>query len=300
MDTADQGTQMSSSSHEISPERTSPSSSPSKSQMLQLQTNLKTIKPTAANCQPRFLGLPLEIRNIIYEMCLCIKGCIIPYKDASQPDCCLKFLFAMPSPSLAILSTNKQIREEALHILFGKNWFHITPHGNCLRTAIYKDDLIYHPTNTNGDLGTPCTEKHQVPEFWRTYGRYMKQIVMNISIDHDRPLFVEPPPNRKNLGHHENKNCVRAAFAGLAMNWQEMVDYLQYCTNVNRVWIEVGTLTHIHSPCRLRAVRRLFRHHLVMPNPHVNCSITGTEESEEEEAIVDEWRARESERWQDL
>lgn len=55
---------------------------------------------------------------MIYELCLCIDGCIVPYKEkihikhGGDTD---------KKPTVALLVINKQIRGEALPLLFGKN-----------------------------------------------------------------------------------------------------------------------------------------------------------------------------------
>ena len=65
----------------------------------------------------RFVDLPREIRNQIYEYFLVVKGEImvlneiyhVPNKQRAQP------------PSLVLTAVSKLIRAEALEVLYGKN-----------------------------------------------------------------------------------------------------------------------------------------------------------------------------------
>lgn len=68
----------------------------------------------------RFLSLPGEIRNMIYEAWLVMPSPIPIYYGESHGE---KFLTPPPRPCVALLCANKQIRYEAGSILYMDNTF---------------------------------------------------------------------------------------------------------------------------------------------------------------------------------
>jgi len=65
--------------------------------------------------------LPLEIRVMIYEACLCVEGSLVPY-----PDPLMLYRRRARPPGLALLGTSQAIRHEGLPIFFAKNTWGIT------------------------------------------------------------------------------------------------------------------------------------------------------------------------------
>lgn len=70
----------------------------------------------------RFLSLPGEIRNMIYEAWLVMPSPIPIYYGESHGE---KFLTPPPRPCVALLCANKQIRYEAGSILYMDNTFEL-------------------------------------------------------------------------------------------------------------------------------------------------------------------------------
>ncbi|KAL8751380.1 MAG: hypothetical protein Q9184_006088 [Pyrenodesmia sp. 2 TL-2023] len=70
-----------------------------------------------------FMGLPPEVRLMIYDYCLIVKGRITPYP--SEADQARKTTSSSDKkakkPAVALLQVNRQIREEAQPSLYGKN-----------------------------------------------------------------------------------------------------------------------------------------------------------------------------------
>lgn len=89
-----------------------------------LSTTTPSLPPTTAP-RPTFLGLPREVRDMILELCLCVSGYITPYAEEN-------FIRhdggATRTPAVAVLVVNKQVRNEALPILYGKNKWRMTGH----------------------------------------------------------------------------------------------------------------------------------------------------------------------------
>lgn len=66
--------------------------------------------------------LPAEMRKKIYELCLCVDKEVIPYAEVYKDD----YIYKGPVPAVALLAVNKNIRNEALHVLFNCNIWRIT------------------------------------------------------------------------------------------------------------------------------------------------------------------------------
>lgn len=83
------------------------------------------MSPLISETSP-FLRLPRELRDIIYKYALSSPYKFIPYIElvSTHP---LSLEQRTNPPSLGLLSTNKQIRDESLPILFGCNTWSV-PH----------------------------------------------------------------------------------------------------------------------------------------------------------------------------
>lgn len=68
------------------------------------------------------MGFPREVREMVYELVLCVDGVLAAYKESYTVD----NDYEGPLPTVALLATNKQIRSETLPVLFGKNTWRIT------------------------------------------------------------------------------------------------------------------------------------------------------------------------------
>ena len=73
----------------------------------------------------RFLDIPLEIRNIVYEYCLIVPGEIVPYPssweaifEAMNTQC--------EKPTVALLQASHQVRDESRGFLYGKNLWRLS------------------------------------------------------------------------------------------------------------------------------------------------------------------------------
>ncbi|KAI4266610.1 MAG: hypothetical protein LQ337_008730 [Flavoplaca oasis] len=73
----------------------------------------------------RFLDLPLEIRNIVYEYCLVVPGEIVPHPSSWEA-----IFEAMDTqcekPTVALLQVSRQGRDESRPFLYGKNLWRLS------------------------------------------------------------------------------------------------------------------------------------------------------------------------------
>ncbi|KAL8834390.1 MAG: hypothetical protein Q9176_007527 [Flavoplaca citrina] len=73
----------------------------------------------------RFLDLPLEIRNIVYEYCLVVPGEIVPYPSSAEA-----IFEAMNTqcekPTVALLQVSRQVGDESRGFLYGKNLWRLS------------------------------------------------------------------------------------------------------------------------------------------------------------------------------
>ncbi len=78
--------------------------------------------------KPTFLGLPREVRDMIYEYCL-----VVNYELNPHPTDYEQYEMQRPlprKPDVALLKTNKQIHDEAAIVLYGKNIWRVSHQSN--------------------------------------------------------------------------------------------------------------------------------------------------------------------------
>jgi len=86
-------------------------------------TQRKRPKAEAAKKVINFLELPREIRDMIFDLAMCVDGVLVPYREKDDHH----FLDnGGPPPSLALLRVNKQIREQARMCMLRVNTWRIT------------------------------------------------------------------------------------------------------------------------------------------------------------------------------
>jgi len=83
--------------------------------------------------------LPRELRDQIYEYCLCVEGDIVPFPALYEGQCNLPYgvdpsdkWFQSESkarPSIALLLVNKRVGNEAAEVLYGKNTWRMSHSG---------------------------------------------------------------------------------------------------------------------------------------------------------------------------
>lgn len=235
---------------------------------------IRTSKPTISN----FEKFPREIREMIYELCLCVDGILTPYPDCSMADYRPKV--KERTPEAALLALNKQIRDEAIPILFGKNIWRITA------------NEVYLTENDASSL-----ENGEVDTLWHRYGSHMQKV----DLGYTRTPY--PPEHlRCTINHaHEEFPNDRSARTGiihdqakvyLESSWVAVAEALSCCPNIRSLNIDIGDLYCLVGCCRTNIVRSLFDPmFLGTVKAGVEVSVSGIF-NEEERGYVVAWRTR--------
>lgn len=109
-----------------------------------------------------FLGLPAELRNLIYELLLCVDGPIHPSKKAPSTagKKTLRDEIQNDNSALCLLAVNKQIRDEAVGIFYAAPLVFYFPtqfHAfiqdlTSLRRSVIKDVTIHYDNTKRGGI----------------------------------------------------------------------------------------------------------------------------------------------------
>lgn len=167
-----------------------------------------------------FEKLPREIRDMIYELCLCVDGAIQPYPEWAETN--YKMRIEGPRPEVALLALNKRIRDEALDILFGKNEWRITAEN----VNLAEDNA------SRLEDGEPDT-------LWHRYGSRIQKVDLKYSY-HAKATEKElhPPgklsPDGTAVGRYRwvDPSC-RSVPMELDSPWMAMTNTMDCCPNMN-------------------------------------------------------------------
>lgn len=228
-----------------------------------------------------FEKLPREIRDMIYELCLCVDGIIVPYPEWNATN-------YMPrvkgrKPEVALLALNKWIRDEALPILFGKNTWRITAkivnlagdHASRLR---------------NGYLDT----------LWDRYGSRIQKVDLKYtraqhslnSFEMNLYLAHESSPSGTLEDRNERADIIHDYVTkDLKFAWVIITRVLAFCPNIKSVHIDVGDLYCPIGCCRTNIVQKLFTKpgYMAEVRAGVAVSVSGIFDKEERGYVV-AWR----------
>ncbi|KAI4265491.1 MAG: hypothetical protein L6R38_009384 [Xanthoria sp. 2 TBL-2021] len=104
---------------------------------------MSSYAPQAGPAFFRFLDVPPEIRNIVYEYCLVIPGEIVPYPSDFERQSEMMTI-KYETPTVALLQVNHQIRDEARVYLYGHNLWRLScQSGPPLPTAVWDANLPF-------------------------------------------------------------------------------------------------------------------------------------------------------------
>ena len=81
------------------------------------------------------MGFAREVRDMVHEFSLCMDGILAPHREKHKID----GDYDGPPPTVALLATNKQVRDEALPILFSKNTRRISSKATTLSERCFCD-----------------------------------------------------------------------------------------------------------------------------------------------------------------
>lgn len=238
---------------------------------------------TSKSTMSAFEKLPREIRDIIYELCLCVDEILAPYPD--WPTSGYEPRLNQRKPEAALLALNKQIRAEALPILFGTNTW---------RIAAGEVDLAKDKTSSLGIGGADT--------LWDRYGSYIRKVDVKYTrtqylpgVFNDIIRFAHKLSSNATLNHQ----LARAKFihdsvtGSLDIAWATIADALCCCPNIESLHIDTGDLYCAYGCCRTSILQRLFveSEHIAVVKAHVKVSVSGLMDEEERGYIV-AWRTR--------
>lgn len=172
---------------------------------------------------PNFMDLPREIRDIVYEKALCVKGSLAPYKEGYHvPDD-----YDGPAPALTILATSKQIRDEALPVLYGKNTWRVTS------GAPYPPSLNYNTMVRSQTI-------------FLKFGHLIRKVVIDYSFQEsssqDRTWDVEDAHQHGTTQEQRLDILHEAAIDGLTASWDEKNHCLSGMDNLTSIAINIKNL----------------------------------------------------------
>lgn len=193
-----------------------------------------------------FMRLPREVRDMIYEEALCVDGAIAPYKESYKVD----GDHEGPLPTIALLSTCKQIRNEALPVLFGKNTWRVSVKAKetCLCCMKPDEDVSLH---------------NCYPEsIWDHFNHLFRKIRLDYHFqegDHDRAAFVTWVNERSSANTpHERMHLLHDNFAEhLSHGWLDKTLMILYM-DLTCITVNVQNLYCPFGCCRTDVVERLF------------------------------------------
>ena len=222
-----------------------------------------------------FEKFPREIRDVIYELCLCVHGNLVPYPEPSKPDC--EDDLKGPKPAVALLALNKQIRAEALPILFSKNIWRITGEKIGLDNSGPSDEMA-------------------ADTLWQRHGSHIKHVVLkytfseadaeaiklDIRIGRRHPsLFLSVEMDDIDLG----------VLVDLRKSWMVMKEALSFCSNLKSLSVDFFDLWYPAGYFYTDIVLKLLTGCMATVKAEVDMIIYGILNDDEQDA-VEEWRGR--------
>lgn len=238
-----------------------------------------------------FLGLPREIRDMIYENALCIDGVLAPYKEHWK----VKGDYDGPPPTVALFVVNKQIQSEAAPILIGKNTWRIT--------SVIPDYIVDARRTESGV---------EYMDFFERYGEFFRNVTLNYDyqantvLDHhvrpeDRMEMVEDVHEKIRASRQDRMvNLHDYALEDLRADWEGLNDVLQTLTNLASIAINIENLYCPFGCCRLEVVEQLLTEYLLetrsvepaflaLSASHI--AVVGAK-NQEERALIEDCRKR--------
>jgi len=230
-----------------------------------------------------FEKFPREIRDMIYGLCLCVDGILIPYPESLDTE--EERTAKGHKPVVALLTLNKQIRDEALPILFGKNTWSIP----AKEVDLAEDDAS-------------SLDNEKVDTLWYRYGSHIQKVDLKYA------RTQHPPESFKDIMYYAHElspgdtledRSVRAdtihdhVRIDLKSGWVVIADALECCPNIESLHIDTEDLYCPFGCCRTNIVRSLFTKpgYMAVVKAEVKVSVSGILD-EEERGYVIAWRTR--------
>ena len=242
--------------------------------MLSFQVDI-TSDRTAMSIFERF---PKEIREMIYELCLCVEDVLDPYPgpfnvyDAHVHKTC--------RPTVALLALNKDIRSQALPILFRKNTWDVSEEV----IMVLRDD-----DEAEDEYGNTL---------WYHYGSYIQKGAVKYTYRavavystrraiwdaHDEGVVLNTSNERMHWIHEQLR-------LELEESWACIQVAMTNCHNMKSLTINIDDLYCPFGCCRTNIVFNLFSQYIPALKPKVFVAIQGCRNDKERESIL-AWRTR--------
>lgn len=197
------------------------------------------------------MNLPTDVRNMIFEYCLVVKGCITPYKGVftrvtDQDHTSHDF-------TVGLLAVNKVIRIEAAAIFYGKNVWRVT-----IQTSYVESDaeieLFNPPSGTDEDLTL----------IWSTHRALFRRVLIRadrydiVGFDHrntrewrSRINPNKPLAKRMEAAHSDNSELMHGCFGSPFKTVLEM-------PNLVSITFDVRNLLCLTGCCRIDPLQLFF------------------------------------------
>ncbi len=192
---------------------------------------------------------------MVYEHALCVDGVLAPCAETFK----VNGDYEGPPPTVALLATDRQIRDEALPVLFGRNTWRITSGAKKLRFRYKREgesdsdyeravDLASHYRNSATLLGR--------------YGRLIRKVVLDCNFrdvgDYKDDLaYIRGLVGNRVSG--ERLQCLHDLSVRRLINcWTDKQDMLFWMCKVTSIVIDISHLSCSLGCCRLDMIEDLF------------------------------------------
>ena len=215
--------------------------------------------PGMASPRPSaFMKLPPEVRNIIYEYCLVVQGCITPYKGnynrvTNQDHTSHDF-------AIGLLAVDKVIGSEAAAIFYGKNMWRIT-----IQESYLVDVLAASPTSTTAEELGPIFDIRNT--IWDIHRTLFRRVLIRtdrydtVGINYTSAGIARSPASRANSQSSPTERMEAAHsynFDLLHECWASLFSTVLDMPNLVSITFDVSHLLCLNGCCRLEMLRELF------------------------------------------
>jgi len=241
------------------------------------------------------MGFPREVRDMVYEHALCVDGVLAPCEEIFK----VNGDYRGPPPTVALLATNRQIRKEALPVLFGKNTWRITSGAKKLKFRYKREGEGESEYKRALEL---ASVRGGSATLLGRYGELIRRVVLDCNFQdtgdhtndvtniHDSVVSMVSDERMKRLHYQSVRRSISC--------WTEKQYIFWHICEVTSIVIDISHLYCALGCCRLDMIKGLFRHHFL----HIAFTtlvkkwnmklpifqVKGTRNKEEEE-VVEAW-----------
>ena len=232
---------------------------------------------------PSLESTPREIRDMIYQLSLCVEEVLVPYPGVVGCACSLKAV----KPTVTLLALNKKIRGEALPILFSQNTWKFTG-----------EDAVL---SESGAASVTASDRHEsMDTLWRRYGHHIRRVdieytYLTPSAAAIRRTFlsicdswkINKPEDQEKQVEAFHKDMVQE----LQRQWDTIGEALNGCPAITSLHMD---LTGLYCPmmcCRTDLIDDLFAHYMPAVKAEVDVAVRGRMDDTQYDMVI-AWRTR--------